>query len=73
MTQGFLTISMILMFVGIGYILLMTNNCYVETEELSEDRKRKNCKRKKEWKTVFFDHPDNLSSFDRGTNVCRFC
>ena len=45
MTQGFLTISMILMFVGIGYILLMTNNCYVETEELSETEKEKIAKK----------------------------
>ena len=39
MTPVFLTICMILMFVGIGYILLMTNNCYVETEEMSETEK----------------------------------
>ena len=73
MTPVFLAIFMILVFVGIGYILLMTNNCYVETEEMSETEKEKIAKEKKKWKTVFFDHPDNLSSFDRGTNVCRFC
>ena len=39
--SGFLAIFMILVFVGIGYILLMTNNCYVETEEMSETEKKK--------------------------------
>ena len=47
MTPVFLTICMILMFVGIGYILLMTNNCYVETEEMSETEKEKIAKERR--------------------------
>ncbi len=37
----FLTVSMILVFAGVGYILLMANNCYVETEGMSAAEKEK--------------------------------
>lgn len=47
MTPVFLAIFMILVFVGIGYILLMTNNCYVETEEMSETEKEKIAKERR--------------------------